>query len=240
MDLAILDQAGLPGAGRCGMIPQSRFLGGGQRPLPCREQSSVMSTRLEDQTNPTLISRLRRMPNDPEAWQQFIDRYGPRILAWCRHWGLQSADASDVMQSVLLKLVGAMQTFEYDPSRSFRAWLKTLTQHAWLDTVRSVRGNVLAGEAATARLDSIEARDDLVQELQQTYERELLELAMQRVRLQVLPRTWEAFQRTVLEGQPPAQVAAALQTTLVNVYKSRSNVQKRLADEVKHLEGGEE
>jgi RNA polymerase sigma-70 factor (ECF subfamily) len=199
-----------------------------------------MSTRLEDQTNPTLISRLRRMPNDPEAWQQFIDRYGPRILAWCRHWGLQSADASDVMQSVLLKLVGAMQTFEYDPSRSFRAWLKTLTQHAWLDTVRSVRGNVLAGEAATARLDSIEARDDLVQELQQTYERELLELAMQRVRLQVLPRTWEAFQRTVLEGQPPAQVAAALQTTLVNVYKSRSNVQKRLADEVKHLEGGEE
>jgi DNA-directed RNA polymerase specialized sigma24 family protein len=79
-----------------------------------------------------------------------------------------------------------------------------------------------------------------VQELQQTYERELLELAMQRVRLQVLPRTWEAFQRTVLEGQPPAQVAAALQTTLVNVYKSRSNVQKRLADEVKHLEGGEE
>jgi hypothetical protein len=35
-------------------------------------------------------------------------------------------------------------------------------------------------------------------------------------------------------------VAAALQTTLVNVYKSRSNVQKRLADEVKHLEGGEE
>ncbi|MFM8287489.1 MAG: sigma-70 family RNA polymerase sigma factor, partial [Planctomycetaceae bacterium] len=151
-----------------------------------------------------------------------------------------SADASDVMQSVLLKLVGAMQTFEYDPSRSFRAWLKTLTQHAWLDTVRSVRGNVLGGEAGAARLDSLEARDDLVQELQQTYERELLELAMQRVRLQVLPKTWEAFQRTVLEGQPPAEVATAMQTTLVNVYKARSNVQKRLADEVKHLEGGEE
>lgn len=199
-----------------------------------------MSTRLEDQTNPTLLGRLRRMPNDPEAWRQFVDRYGPRILAWCRHWGLQAADASDVMQAVLLKLVGAMQTFEYDSSRSFRAWLKTLTQHAWLDTVRSVRSEGTGGDDAMIRLNSVEARDDLVQQLEQTYERELLELAMQRVRLQVLPKTWEAFQRTVLEGQPPAQVATSLQTTLANVYKSRSNVQKRLADEVRYLEGMDE
>jgi len=196
-----------------------------------------MSTRLEDQTNPTLLGRLRRMPSDPEAWRQFVDRYGPRILMWCRHWGLQPADASDVMQAVLLKLLGALQTFEYDPSRSFRAWLKTLTQHAWLDTVRSVRRQSTGDEALLRQLDSIAARDDLVQQLEQTYERELLELAMQRVQLQVLPKTWEAFQRTVLEGQPPASVAAALQTTLANVYKSRSNVQKRLADEVRYLEG---
>jgi len=196
-----------------------------------------MSTRLEDQTNPTLLGRLRRMPSDPEAWRQFVDRYGPRILMWCRHWGLQPADASDVMQAVLLKLLGALQTFEYDPSRSFRAWLKTLTQHAWLDTVRSVRRQSTGDEALLQQLDSIAARDDLVQQLEQTYERELLELAMQRVQLQVLPKTWEAFQRTVLEGQPPASVAAALQTTLANVYKSRSNVQKRLADEVRYLEG---
>lgn len=196
-----------------------------------------MSTRLEDQTNPTLLGRLRRMPSDPEAWRQFVDRYGPRILMWCRHWGLQPADASDVMQAVLLKLLGALQTFEYDPSRSFRAWLKTLTQHAWLDTVRSVRRQSTGDEALLQQLDSIAARDDLVQQLEQTYERELLELAMQRVQLQVLPKTWEAFQRTVLEGQPPASVAAALQTTLANVYKSRSNVQRRLAEEVRYLEG---
>jgi len=156
---------------------------------------------------------------------------------WCRHWGLQPADASDVMQAVLLKLLGALQTFEYDPSRSFRAGLKTLTQHAWLDTVRSVRRQSTGDEALLQQLDSIAARDDLVQQLEQTYERELLELAMQRVQLQVLPKTWEAFQRTVLEGQPPASGAAALHTTLANVYKSRSNVQKRLADEVRYLEG---
>ena len=41
--------------------------------------------------------------------------------------------AGIVTQIVLLKLATKLRDFAYDPSRSFRAWLKTVAQHAWLD-----------------------------------------------------------------------------------------------------------
>ena len=54
-----------------------------------------------------------------------------------RKHGLQEADAQDVTQNVLLKLARKLREFSYDPSRSFRAWLKTLTHHAWSDFLES-------------------------------------------------------------------------------------------------------
>src|SRR6478736_4140687 len=84
-------------------------------------------------TSPTLLGRLGRCPTDQAAWRAFVDRYGPKIYAWCQHWGLQKADAEDVTQDVLVKLSRKLATFAYDPSRSFRAWLKTVTRHAWAD-----------------------------------------------------------------------------------------------------------
>jgi hypothetical protein len=77
-------------------------------------------------TSVTLLGRLRRDPKDQAAWNDFVARYGPRILQWCRGWNLQESDSQDVAQEVLLKLNGLMARFVYDPSGSFRGWLKTL------------------------------------------------------------------------------------------------------------------
>ena len=77
-------------------------------------------------TSLTLLGRLRRNPKDQAAWSEFVARYGPRNLQWCRGWGLQESDAQDVTQDVLLRLNLLMARFVYDPSGSFRGWLKTL------------------------------------------------------------------------------------------------------------------
>jgi RNA polymerase sigma-70 factor (ECF subfamily) len=63
---------------------------------------------------------LRNDPGDQSAWSAFVDRYGPQIYAWCLRWKLQEADAQDVTQMVLVKLVRQLPNFTYDPSRSFR------------------------------------------------------------------------------------------------------------------------
>src|SRR5437868_2059722 len=81
-------------------------------------------------TSATLLGRQRQAPTDQAAWGEFVDRYGPRIYAWCRRWHLQEADAQDVTQAVLVRLAEKISTFDYDPGRSFRGWLKTLTRHA--------------------------------------------------------------------------------------------------------------
>ena len=85
---------------------------------------------MESKTSATLLARLRQVPADQAAWVQFTERYGRKIYAWCRLWNLQQADAEDLTQDVLLKLAEKMQTFDYDPAKSFRGWLKTVARHA--------------------------------------------------------------------------------------------------------------
>ena len=89
------------------------------------------------QTSPTLLGRLRQQPSDQAAWEQFVERYGRLILAWCRQARLQDDEIEDVSLIVLIQLADKTMTFAYDPSRSFRGWLRTLTRHAWSDFVES-------------------------------------------------------------------------------------------------------
>ena len=90
-------------------------------------------------TSLTLIIRLGDA-DDREAWEAFVERYTPRIYAWCRRFRLQESDAADVTQEVLCKLIGAMRSAKYDPARgSFRAWLKTVTGNTVRDLLTSRR-----------------------------------------------------------------------------------------------------
>jgi RNA polymerase sigma-70 factor (ECF subfamily) len=190
------------------------------------------------ETNPTLLLRLRRSPADQDAWKQFVERYGGLIFGWCRRWGLQIADADDVTQAILLKMVRALPKFDYDSGLSFRSWLKTLTHHAWYDSISLRRAIASGGGEHDNALDTVPARDDLVQQMEAAYDQELAESALERIRMRVHPTTWEAFQRTAVKNEPVADVAAALGLTVMNVYKARSNVQKLLKDEIHYMSGG--
>jgi RNA polymerase sigma-70 factor (ECF subfamily) len=190
-------------------------------------------------TSPTLLGKLRQDPADQAAWARFVQLYGPKICAWCRKWGLQEADVQDVTQNVLLKLAEKMRTFSYDPSRSFRGWLKTLTHHAWSDFITARKGATTgSGDSQVLeRLETIAAREELVQQLHEAFDQELLEAAMVRVRLRVAAKTWEAFRLTALEGLSGAKVAAQLGMKVANVFVAKSTLRKFLQEEVKKLEG---
>ncbi|HEV3166942.1 MAG TPA: sigma-70 family RNA polymerase sigma factor, partial [Isosphaeraceae bacterium] len=140
----------------------------------------MMSSATDSQTSITLLELLRQSPKHSEAWDRFVRRYRPKIYAWCREWGLQEADAEDIAQDVLMKLTEKMSRFRYDPSRCFRAWLKTITQHAWSDLITS---RYKSGEGkCIPMLTSLEARADLEKRIEETYDRELLDLAIVKVR----------------------------------------------------------
>ena len=190
-------------------------------------------------TSLTLLSRLRRDPRDQAAWSEFVARYGPRIRQWCRGWRLQESDAQDVTQDVLLKLNGLMATFVYDPSGSFRGWLKTLAHHAWRDLAAERRRAGLGGGDGRVfeLLGSLQAGDDLVEQLDAEFRREVLDRAMERVRQRVAARTWDAFRLTALEGLSGSAAAGRLEMKVVRVYGARSEVKEMIREEVRRLEG---
>jgi RNA polymerase sigma-70 factor (ECF subfamily) len=190
-------------------------------------------------TQRTLLDRLAQSGGQNQAaWSEFVARYGRKIYGWCLQWRLQDADAQDVTQIVLLKLAQRMRDFTYDPRRSFRAWLKTVTHHAWLDFVESRRTSPLAagGDEARERLVTLTARDDLARELEELFDLELLETAMQRVRLRAATHTWMAFTMTAMEGIPAPEVARRLDMKIARVYAARSTIQQRLQEECRLLE----
>ena len=191
---------------------------------------------VETQTSATLLARLRQTPADQAAWVQFTVRYGRKIYGWCRRWNLQKADAEDVTQTVLLKLAEKLQAFDYDPAKCFRSWLKTVTRHAWSDYWSGHKELAAGGSQAVELLRTVEAREDLVRRLDEEFDRELLDEAMARVRMRVVPRTWEAFERTALRGQSGAEAAQALGMKVATVFVARSKVQKMIQEEMQKLE----
>jgi RNA polymerase sigma-70 factor (ECF subfamily) len=190
-------------------------------------------------TSLTLLGRLGRDPKDQAAWSEFVARYGPRILRWCRGWGLQESDAQDVTQEVLLKLNGLMARFVYDPSGSFRGWLKTLTHHAWRDLMeRRRRSGPGGGDGSMEELlGSLQAGEELVEQLDAEFRREVMDRAMDRVRRRVSGRTWDAFRLTALEGLSGSAAAERLEMRVARVYGARSSVREMIREEVRKLEG---
>ena len=190
-------------------------------------------------TRMTLLLRLRQEPANDAGWHEFVENYGPHIYRWCRNWRLQDADARDLTQEILAKLSRKMRDFSYDPSRSFRGWLKTVAHHAWSDFVESrIRDPRAAGDDADSweLMQTVEAREDLVRRLEDAFDHELLEMAQQRVRQRVARHTWEAFRLVAIEGLPPAEVAPKVRLQVAMVYVAKSKVQKMLQEEIRALE----
>lgn len=192
-------------------------------------------------TPQTLLRRLRAHPDDPSAWGEFVAHYGPRIYNWTRRWGVQSADAEDVTQAVLLKLAVKLREFEYDPTRSFRGWLKTLTHHAWRDHAQrqGQPGGGSGDDAVTALLDQLEARESLAKCLEEAYDLEIFREAMMRVQLRVEPRTWQAFHLMTFDALSGVEVASRLGMKTATVFVARSKVLRMLREETVRIERDE-
>jgi RNA polymerase sigma-70 factor (ECF subfamily) len=190
-------------------------------------------------TSATLLGRLRQSATDQAAWAEFVHRYGRLIYQWCRRWKLPEPDAEEVTQAVLVRLVEKLRAFNYDPGRSFRAYLKTLTHYTWIDFLQArKRPDAGSGDTDVAdMLSSVEAGEDLAGRLQHEFDQELLEMAMQRVQVRVEAHTWDAFRLTALEGQSGAEAAGKLGMKVTSLLAAKNKVQKMLQEEVRQLEG---
>ncbi len=193
----------------------------------------------QSQTRLSLLMRLTRPgEQDESAWCEFVDYYGPIIYRWCLYRKIQESDAEDIMQQVLLRLARNLPRFQYDPSKSFRAWVKTLTYHAYVDFLAEKSPNCIDAGVWDI-LSTVGAREELLKHIEDEFDLEILELAMQRVRSRVEPATWDVFRLTALENRPAAEVGVMLGKQVSTVYALRSKVQKLIQEQVQRLEASE-
>ena len=172
-------------------------------------------------TSETLLGQLRE-PDGRDAWSRFVHLYSPLIYYWARQAGMQETDAADVTQDVFVILVRELSRFDYDRHKSFRAWLRTITLNKWRDHRRR-RGLPIQGGV---ELDELPEPSDPLSE--GDYQRHLLGRALELLRPEFRPETWEAFLRHGVRGELAADVARDLGLTVGAVYAAKCRVLARL------------
>jgi RNA polymerase sigma factor (sigma-70 family) len=192
-------------------------------------------------TRPSLLVRIRDA-RDKDAWQQFVQVYGPVVYGYGRKHGLQDADAADLTQEVLRAVSTAVGRLDYDRRRgSFAGWLFTLAHHKLHDLLgRQNRPGRGSGDSRVqARLEQQPARPEDLAVWDQEYERRLFRWAAEQVRGRFQEATWQAFWQTAVEGRRAADVAAALGMTLAAVYLAKSRVMARLCQYIQQVDGAD-
>ena len=177
-------------------------------------------------STPTSLLQRARQPGDQAAWGQFVELYFGLLLGWARALHLQEADAADLVQDVFTTLVRVLPTFQLDGQGSFRAWLRTVLLNRWRDWVR--RRALLPRQAEETALTALPDRaGDAVLE-EQAYRRYLLGRALELLRDEFRPTTWQAFWEHGVRGGP----AAELGLTAGAVYAARFRVLTRVREQL--------
>lgn len=187
-----------------------------------------------DTTRASLLLRIRDR-DDSHAWGEFIALYRPLLVRYARARGLDAATAEDVAQHCLTAIVSKIREFDYDPCRGrFRGWLKKMAN----DRVVNVIARRRERAAESALVKRPQAREPLPEETwEQIWLEEHLRHCCERIREQVEPRTYEAFQRSAIQQQPISEICAALGMNAGQVYVAKARVTRRLQDAMRELLG---
>ncbi len=186
-------------------------------------------------TRYSLLLRVRD-PADGPAWGEFCKLYEPVVYRMARRFGLQDADARDLMQEVLAAVAGAIPSWQPDPCRGrFRTWLYTIVRNKTIAAMRRSRpGDRGTGDSAMLR--SLQAKPVAADEaFELEVRRAAFHNAAERVRHEVQRNTWEAFWQTSVRCRPIDEVARELRLSTGSVYAARSRVLARLRREIEEM-----
>jgi RNA polymerase sigma-70 factor (ECF subfamily) len=172
---------------------------------------------------------------NPGAWGRIVDVFGPIIYRWARKSGLAADDAADVVQDVLGLIVRNLDKFEKAKEKgSFRSWIATITRNRVRDYFRK-RGHEQRGVGGTTAWEMLQAvgsepeSDALEKSISlDSMNRQLPARALEIVRAECEPRTWQAFWLTTVDERTANDVAAELGMNVAAVYQAKSRVLRRL------------
>ena len=165
--------------------------------------------------------------------------YEPLIYRQARRYGLQHADACELVQEVLIAVSRAMKRFTVDQERGrFRSWLYAIGRNVSIRHLGKIRNTdrasgdsrIRAAIAETADPRSMEPREFDVE-----LKRHAFLWVARQVRDQFEPNTWRAFWGTAVENHSIHSTAERLGMTVGAVYIARSRVMASLRTRIQEI-----
>lgn len=175
-----------------------------------------------------------------DVWHAFVMRFREPLVRLATRRGLDAAEAEDAAQQTLLILIEGIKGGTYHRNKGrLSAWLFGIARleiGRRLERAAARERRGIAGRGET--FGSWIAADDEEHVWEKEWRTALLKVALARVREEVEPRTFEAFERVLWRGESPDRVAAALGMSRNAVFIAKHRVLTRmraLEDELEQL-----
>ncbi len=192
-----------------------------------------MSAPTQYLTSLTLLAKVGA--NDADAWQRFVKLYGPLVYSWARNAKVQPADVLDIGQEVFRVVAKKISTFESGrkSGAGFRSWLWGITRLRILEHFRvsSVQEAGQGGTAAHERIQLLEQQQEEPKSINgNTSQQLVLQTAIEILRAESKPTTWQAFWRMAVDGQSAADVGQELGMAPRAVRQAKYRVTRKLRE----------
>ena len=190
-------------------------------------------------TRHSLLSRLKDW-EDRESWRDFFETYWRLIYSVCLKSGLNAADAQDVVQETMVSVAKQMPGFQYDEAKSFKAWLLQITRRRIADHFRKhspglkVRMKGITTGIAEEFADPAAVPVNSLWE--EEWQRNLMAVAVQRVKSKVKAKHFQIFDLSVMKEWPVKDIIRTLNVNRAQIYLAKHRVSHLIKDEVQRLE----
>lgn len=200
-----------------------------------------------DELLPTRRSLLDRLRNweDQTSWREFFDTYWKFIYSMAIRAGLSDQEAEDVVQETVISVAKKMPEFQYFQKQcSFKGWLMHVTRLRIMDQMRRRSPHSLQavfGDRDSTQTPIVERVADPSADKafegawDEEWERNLVDAAMERVKLRVKPEHYQIFYLSAVKGLATHEVARSLQISSAQVYLIRHRLAKEVKREIERI-----
>lgn len=180
-------------------------------------------------TRESLLSRLRHPGN--ESWREFFEIYWKLIYSMAIKSGLSDAEAQEVVQETMIGVSRNIPNYTYDPARcSFKSWLMNLVQWRIRDQVRRREEH-----APISSVGEIAQDNEFARAWDEDWERNFVQVALDRVKQRVSPREFQIFSCCVLQEKGVAETARLLNINRARVYLAHHRIAREVKREIAEL-----
>lgn len=189
---------------------------------------------MEWNTTSTVLEKLRRY-DEKTAWELLDRHFQGALVQFGTRMRLSPADAQDAAQEALIAFAQAYRDGHYDKEKGrLKSWLFGIAKRQCMKVRQRVgrkreRGQSELDDDAPGLDQAASEGNELEGVWEEEWRRMVYARALECVRAEVTPETFDMFQAVVFQGKSNDEVAEAFGVDRAKVYDAKYRVTKRLS-----------